>query len=68
MQVSKQFADCISLPDRTIVQVRATSYVPEATVVSIEPYSEDDWEVLELNAELAEAATLNQVPHMHPIF
>lgn len=40
--------------------------MPEATQVSIEPYSEDDWEVLELNAELAEAATLNQVPYMHP--
>ncbi|XP_022142454.1 peroxisome biogenesis protein 1 isoform X2 [Momordica charantia] len=65
IEVSKQFADCISLPDCIIVQVRATSYVPEATQVSIEPYSEDDWEVLELNAELAEAATLNQVRIIH---
>lgn len=61
IEVSKQFADCISLPDCTSVQVRFTSNVPKATVVTIEPYSEDDWEVLELNAELAEAIILNQV-------
>ncbi|XP_022954952.1 peroxisome biogenesis protein 1 isoform X1 [Cucurbita moschata] len=65
IEVSKQFADCISLPDCTSVQVRAISNVPKATVVTIEPYGEDDWEVLELNAELAEAAILNQVRIIH---
>lgn len=42
--------------------------MPKATVVTIEPYSEDDWEVLELNAELAEAIILNQVLIFIPIF
>ncbi|XP_023924154.2 peroxisomal ATPase PEX1 isoform X1 [Quercus suber] len=61
IEVSQQFADCISLPDRTAVQVRAISNVAKATLVTIEPHSEDDWEVLELNSEHAEAAILNQV-------
>ncbi|KAK7817072.1 peroxisome biogenesis protein 1 [Quercus suber] len=60
IEVSQQFADCISLPDRTAVQVRAISNVAKATLVTIEPHSEDDWEVLELNSEHAEAAILNQ--------
>lgn len=47
--------------DRTKVQVRALSNVPKATLVTIEPDKEDDWEVLELNSEVAEAAILKQV-------
>lgn len=47
--------------NRTIVQVRAVPNVPRATLVTIEPHTEDDWEVLELNAELAEASILKQV-------
>lgn len=61
LQVAQQFGDCISLPDRARVQVQALSNVQKATLVTIEPSTEDDWEVLELNAELAEAAILNQV-------
>ncbi|KAF5736234.1 putative peroxisome biogenesis factor [Tripterygium wilfordii] len=47
------------------VQVRAISNVSKATLVTIEPHSEDDWEVLELNAEHAEAAILKQVRVVH---
>ncbi|KAM1796138.1 hypothetical protein ACFX11_036406 [Malus domestica] len=65
IEVAQQFGDCISLPDRTRVQVRALSNVQKATLVTIEPSTEDDWEVLELNAELAEAAILNQVRILH---
>lgn len=35
--------------------------MPKATLVTIEPLSEDDWEVLELNSEHAEASILKQV-------
>lgn len=55
------FAESISLPDGTSVQVRVLTNVPKATLVTVEPETEDDWEVLELNAELAEAAILSQV-------
>ncbi|XP_002517570.2 peroxisome biogenesis protein 1 [Ricinus communis] len=65
IEVARQFADCISLPDRISVKVRAVSNVASATLVTIEPSSEDDWEVLELNADLAEAAILNQVRIVH---
>lgn len=61
MQVSQQFADCISLPNHIKVQVRIGPNVPNATFVTIEPLTEDDWEVLELNSEHAEAAILKQV-------
>ncbi|KAJ7969258.1 Peroxisome biogenesis protein 1 [Quillaja saponaria] len=65
IEVSQQFAECISLPDHTIVQVRAVSNVAHATLVTIEPDTEDDWEVLELNSEHAEAAILKQVRIVH---
>ena len=68
LQISQQFAECISLGEGTRVQVRVLSNVAQATLVTIEPNSEDDWEVLELNAELAEAAILRQVKGNNCIF
>ncbi|VVA22737.1 PREDICTED: peroxisome [Prunus dulcis] len=65
IEVAQQFGDCISLPGHARVQVRALSNVTKATLVTIEPSTEDDWEVLELNSELAEAAILNQVRIVH---
>ncbi|KAF7830067.1 peroxisome biogenesis protein 1-like isoform X1 [Senna tora] len=58
---SQQSAECISLPHHAKVQVRAASNVPHASLVTIEPHTEDDWEILELNSEQAEAAILNQL-------
>lgn len=49
------------MSDRTVVQVKVVSNLPKATMVTIEPDTEDDWEVLELNAEHAEQAILKQV-------
>ncbi|KAG7990266.1 hypothetical protein I3843_02G017200 [Carya illinoinensis] len=65
IEVAQKFAECIFLPEHATVQVRAVSNVPKATLVTIEPLSEDDWEVLELNSEHAEAAILNQVRIVH---
>ncbi|KAK4774074.1 hypothetical protein SAY87_029093 [Trapa incisa] len=39
--------------------------MPKATLVMIEPLGEDDWEVLELNSEHAEASTLKQIRVAH---
>uniref|UniRef100_A0A7N0UHM7 Peroxisomal ATPase PEX1 n=1 Tax=Kalanchoe fedtschenkoi TaxID=63787 RepID=A0A7N0UHM7_KALFE len=61
IELAQQFADCIGLPRHTRVQVRLASNLPRATLVSIEPLTEDDWEVLELNSEHAETAFLSQV-------
>lgn len=44
-----------------MVKVRVVSNLPKATLVTIEPLTEDDWEILELNSELAESAILKQV-------
>lgn len=61
MKIAKQYAECIGLSDRAVVRVTALSNLPKATMVTIEPDTEDDWEVLELNAEHAEQAILKQV-------
>ncbi|KAK2634864.1 hypothetical protein Ddye_029656 [Dipteronia dyeriana] len=61
IEVAQHLAECISLPDHSLVQVRVVSDVPKATLVTVEPVTEDDWEVLELNSEHAEAAMLSQV-------
>ncbi|KAK4279639.1 hypothetical protein QN277_011385 [Acacia crassicarpa] len=61
IEVAQHFAECISLPDHARVQVKAASNVSHASQITIEPHTEDDWEILELNSEQAEAAILNQV-------
>ncbi|KAJ8541601.1 hypothetical protein K7X08_002417 [Anisodus acutangulus] len=65
IQIAQQYAECIGLLDRTVVQVKVLSNLPKATMVTIEPDTEDDWEVLELNAEHAEQAILKQVAIVH---
>lgn len=65
IEVAQQLAECISLPDHTEVQVKAAANLPKATLVMIEPSTEDDWEILELNSELAEEAILKQVGIVH---
>ncbi|XP_028794149.1 LOW QUALITY PROTEIN: peroxisome biogenesis protein 1-like [Neltuma alba] len=65
IEVAQHFAECISLPDHARVQVKAASNVPHASLITIEPHTEDDWEILELNSEQAEAAILNQVRIVH---
>ncbi|KAK3009037.1 hypothetical protein RJ639_014621 [Escallonia herrerae] len=65
IEIAQQFAECIRLSDHTTVHVRAIPSLPKATLVTIEPDTEDDWEVLELNSELAEAAFLKQIGIVH---
>lgn len=65
IEVAQQYAECIGLPDHTIVHVLAIANLPKATQVIIEPDTEDDWEVMELNSDHAEATILNQVGIIH---
>lgn len=65
IEIAKQYADCIGLSDRTVVKVRIVSNLLKATLVTVEPLTEDDWEILELNSELAEEAILKQVGIVH---
>ena len=61
LQVAQELAECISLPDRTTAQLSVARSLAKADSVSIEPYSEDDWEILESRADLAEETILKQV-------
>lgn len=61
LQVAQELAECISLPDGTIAQLSVARTLAKAEKVNIEPYSEDDWEILESRAELAEETILKQV-------
>ncbi|KAM0950778.1 putative AAA+ ATPase domain, ATPase, AAA-type, core, aspartate decarboxylase-like domain superfamily [Dioscorea sansibarensis] len=65
IEVAQKLAECISLPDGTQVQVKTVANLPKAGEVSIEPNTEDDWEILELNSEHAEEAILKQVGIVH---
>ncbi|KAH6832757.1 peroxisome 1 [Perilla frutescens var. hirtella] len=65
IEIARQYADCIGLSDRTTVKVRVVSNLPKATLVTVEPLTEDDWEILELNSELAESVILKQVGVVH---
>ncbi|KAG2580635.1 hypothetical protein PVAP13_6NG359400 [Panicum virgatum] len=61
IEVAQELADCISLPDGTIAQLSVARSLAKADSVIIEPYGEDDWEILESRAELAEETILKQV-------
>ncbi|KAK9937882.1 hypothetical protein M0R45_014649 [Rubus argutus] len=65
IEVAQQFGECISLPDRSRVRVRALLNVAKATLITIEPSTEDVWEVMDLNSELTEASILNHVRIVH---
>lgn len=65
IEVSRHLAECISLPDHIKVQVKVLKNLPKAVQVSLEPNSADDWEILELNSNLAEDAILQQVGIVH---
>ncbi|CAO2184023.1 unnamed protein product [Urochloa humidicola] len=61
IEVAQELAECISLPDGTLAQLSVARSLAKADSVSIEPYSEDDWEILESRADLAEETILKQV-------
>jgi peroxin-1 len=47
LQVAQELAACISLPNETIAQLNVARSLAKADSVSIEPFNEDDWEILE---------------------
>eukprot|EP00252_Welwitschia_mirabilis_P015602 TRINITY_DN3444_c0_g1_i8.p1 TRINITY_DN3444_c0_g1~~TRINITY_DN3444_c0_g1_i8.p1 ORF type:complete len:1188 (+),score=284.39 TRINITY_DN3444_c0_g1_i8:127-3564(+) len=61
IEVSEKLAECMCLPNHFHVFVRARADVPKAATVMLEPVTEDDWEILEVNAEFVEEHLLNQV-------
>lgn len=61
IEVSKKLAECVGLPNRARFLVKALSDVAHADTVELEPATEDDWEILELNAGFVEDHILSQV-------
>ncbi|KAL5231929.1 hypothetical protein ABZP36_030705 [Zizania latifolia] len=61
IEVAQELAECISLPDGTTAQLSVSRSLAKADSVCIEPFSEDDWEILESRADLAEETILTQV-------
>ena len=51
----------MKLPDGAAVYLRALTDVANAVSIEVEPATEDDWEILELNAGFAEDHILSQV-------
>jgi peroxin-1 len=51
----------LGLAEGRPVLVRPLWEVPQAVAVTVEPASEDDWEMVELNAEYLEGQLLTQV-------
>ncbi|CAM6111010.1 unnamed protein product [Calypogeia fissa] len=61
IEVPEVLAECIGLSTGTRVRVRARGDVLAAETVVVEPATEDDWEILELNAEYLENHILSKV-------
>eukprot|EP00249_Psilotum_nudum_P010200 c22398_g1_i1 orf=364-1377(+) len=61
IEISERLAGCIGLPNGSQVIVRALTDVAKAKTIVLEPASEDDWEILELNADYVEDHILSQV-------
>ncbi len=62
MSLSSQLGQLLPLPEGAVVHVTPvdSGAVPEAKRVTLEPASEDEWEVVELNAEDIEGRLLEQ--------
>ena len=61
LQVSDKLAECMGLPAWAGVHVKALANIAHADRVVLEPVTEDDWEILELNAGFVEDHILSQV-------
>lgn len=60
LSVSSQLGQLLPLPEGATVVVSPLDSVAEATRVTLEPASSDDWEVVELNADEIEGRLLEQ--------
>lgn len=61
IELSAQLAAALQLPTGTEVQLEVLPHLAAAAAVVVEPVGAADWEVVELNAGLLEAAVLGQV-------
>jgi hypothetical protein len=67
-KVPEALAECVGLSTGARVRVRARGDVVAAETVVVEPATEDDWEILELNAEYLENHILSKVHYKFGIY
>lgn len=61
LEISALFAEALGLQEGQAVGVEPAEGVPTATMIMVEPASEDDWEVIELHSQFLEERLLSQV-------
>ncbi|KAI9144869.1 P-loop containing nucleoside triphosphate hydrolase protein [Paraphysoderma sedebokerense] len=61
LEIDAKFGKAIGLVAGSKVSVQICKSVPIASTVNVEPVSEDDWEILELNADYIETHLLHQI-------
>ncbi|KAL4538628.1 hypothetical protein Ndes2526B_g03078 [Nannochloris sp. 'desiccata'] len=59
--ISAAIARGLNLEEGSFAYISTESHVPAAASITVEPASADDWEVVELNADLIESHLLEQV-------
>ncbi|VDC01539.1 unnamed protein product [Peniophora sp. CBMAI 1063] len=61
VEIDPQFASGLGLSQGDVVEVGLAYDLPHARMVTTEPLTADDWEILELHAEHVESTLLSQV-------
>lgn len=61
LEISAQFAEALGLQEGQAIGVEPAEGVPTATMIMVEPATEDDWEVIELHSQFLEERLLSQV-------
>ncbi|KZV74257.1 AAA-domain-containing protein [Peniophora sp. CONT] len=61
VEIDPQFAAGLGLAPGDIVEIGLAHDLPRAKIVTTEPLTADDWEILELHAEHVESTLLSQV-------
>ncbi|KAJ2955751.1 hypothetical protein NQZ79_g8299 [Umbelopsis isabellina] len=66
LELDPQFAQACGIANGQKVSVDFGRNVPECETVNVEPYTEDDWEILELHAGYVEENLLSQLRVVYP--
>ncbi|KAI8892430.1 P-loop containing nucleoside triphosphate hydrolase protein [Globomyces pollinis-pini] len=61
LEIDRNYAHALGLSHASVVSVKIINSCPIASSISVEPWTSDDWEIIELNAGYLEEQFLNQV-------
>ncbi|RUP52274.1 hypothetical protein BC936DRAFT_149531 [Jimgerdemannia flammicorona] len=66
LEIDPQFGQAIGLQNGQKVNLEFSKNIVEGVSINVEPYSEDDWEILEQNAGNVEENLLSQIRVVYP--